>query len=881
MGISLCSVSLGLAFFRAESVQVNAETFNNNKIENKNYSEKKTINVNNIDHPNKDYQIEGKENNEPYKESENIAKGQYVQKDKVKAPLGKSSESVYKAESQEKNTIDTKVTEFNISEKKMPVKDSSQLFKTSLLKQEKRGWTKQDDKLFYYKNDGTVYRNQWANPDGKKQFYFGLDGHALVDEWYEKEDGKDYYFDKNGQLLTNQWNVLTKVGVPHYFGKEGYWVHKQWYQINGENYYFNEDGSLIKNQWAQPTGTPHYFGKDGYWIRNRLYQIGNHTYGFDENGQLLTDQWAVLAGKKHHFSKEGYIDENIKPIKKDNYFDVNDSDVLSGHVKYERDFDNNTFVTLHIVGADRPNNEDLDDGYDYDEGAMPIDGDFKYNLTKWSGQTILISGMIDDTVIIPKRELYVPLLKITNLKVDKNDIVTGYVNGNAELEVADNADVGSYEVGCTSLTDGNFRFDASKFSGKAITVKIGSDGLVSKKITIPSLPNDRPIASDVFAKNNDLQIKVDGNDILTGHSDSAGYLTVKDANDPNDDGESIFRTYNSDGTKADFKEDIDEYSGKEVLVETYDEWGNSITSTKVKVPKLISNNIQVDEHDILTGHINGDARVYVETEANNGKKKLKLIYSNLSSLSFDGNSYIEDNDRTFSYDVTGNFYFDASKYSGQNIRLVFKSIKSSDDDKGEKSYNDVINTTDSIYIPKLKVSDIKFDDGITLSGFVNGTAHVYIMPIDNDKTTEFYTKNDGVYSGRTYSNGNGKFYIDLADWSGRKVVLVVTGANSNKAIFEKELLIPSVNLSNVREENNRIKGRINNRVSLYVRTEDGEEHHLAYIWGGKFTSPDLIYDEKGNFSLDASKYKGQNITVFIRNYADDEKIIASQNIHVY
>ena len=123
------------------------------------------------------------------------------------------------------------------------------------------GWLTLDNKKYFYKPDGTLYRNQFIS-FGKVMYYMGADGSVQTGP-IKTEDNKYYVADEDGK-------ILTTAG---------------WVEYDGKRYFAKAGGELYRRQFISFGKTYYYLGKDGS-MQTGEQTICGKKYTFGEDGKL-------------------------------------------------------------------------------------------------------------------------------------------------------------------------------------------------------------------------------------------------------------------------------------------------------------------------------------------------------------------------------------------------------------------------------------------------------------------------------------------------------------------------------------------------------------------------------------------------------------------
>ena len=121
------------------------------------------------------------------------------------------------------------------------------------------GWYQVGSDWYFYHNDGTMAKNEWAQDGTKKWCYLGPDGKMLKGQWLLWK-GAWYYLKPDGYMASNEW-AKDRHG----------WC------------YLKKDGEKEKNAWVYWKNHDYYIKPDGYMATGELAV----KCKFDENGKLV------------------------------------------------------------------------------------------------------------------------------------------------------------------------------------------------------------------------------------------------------------------------------------------------------------------------------------------------------------------------------------------------------------------------------------------------------------------------------------------------------------------------------------------------------------------------------------------------------------------
>ena len=148
----------------------------------------------------------------------------------------------------------------------------------------------------YVRSDGSIYRKEWLNKDGK-WYYFDHVGNMVADTKY-LIDGKEYNFNASG-ICTNPGNP-KKISGWYELEYDKYLYYEDLYY---EDYDFNEwvyvgsDGKLLIDKWIQYKGSWFYVDDIGYMVHDtECILIDGKIYSFDHYGKCKNPNPSFAAG---------------------------------------------------------------------------------------------------------------------------------------------------------------------------------------------------------------------------------------------------------------------------------------------------------------------------------------------------------------------------------------------------------------------------------------------------------------------------------------------------------------------------------------------------------------------------------------------------------
>lgn len=146
------------------------------------------------------------------------------------------------------------------------------------------GFNKIDNKLYYFKSNGKLYKKKGLRKIDGKYYYFAKD--ASLKTGVVKVEGRHYYFKKkNGQRY-------EKSGIK---------------KVDGKYYHFSSNHSLKSGWFRDSKNNRYYFSTNTFTAKNRWSYVGQYKYYFKKNGQLVQDVRSKLTSKQ---KSEYYIKVN-------------------------------------------------------------------------------------------------------------------------------------------------------------------------------------------------------------------------------------------------------------------------------------------------------------------------------------------------------------------------------------------------------------------------------------------------------------------------------------------------------------------------------------------------------------------------------------------
>ena len=363
-----------------------------------------------------------------------------------------------------------------------------------------RWFTLPSGQTYYFDSYGHTVRNRWYQmlTNNGINYYFDADGHTIRSRWYTVPNDSTYYFDDKGAAVRDRWFTLPG-GQTYYFGDDGRIVRNRVYDIddvspqyvkvryyyfdsNGHasllrntwlnydryhmTYYLDNEGNVVSNRWyTLPDGQTYYFGSNSYPVKNSWYTLSNgQTYYFDSNGHTVKSRYYTLNGVRHWFDKDGKT--SFKSIDNISYegLKLNTKDYMT--VSGKAPAGAKIYVKSPL--------ESVKYG-EYEVAESNKDGDFQFDPSIWSGQTITI--LIKDKngkEIVQRKQLYVPFLTLKNWSYDsKNGILSGSKNGfvgSPGDSINFQAIVGNQTYSLFGSDNSKFDLNIGQYAGHTVTI---------------------------------------------------------------------------------------------------------------------------------------------------------------------------------------------------------------------------------------------------------------------------------------------------------------------------------------------------------------------------------------------------------------------------
>lgn len=170
--------------------------------------------------------------------------------------------------------------------------------------------------IFYYGDDGKLYKDGIFEIDGKKYFFYPT-GRLVVDSIVDDKD-------RAGRMLIDKKGVIVEKEGLYEWGRDEYYVKNDgtlltddWKTIDGTDYYFNQNGEKVINGFAlskdykKSTDSEilkwSFIDENGNIVKNDWVKYEDKWCYADENGVLLANEWKEDNGDEYYFGDDCYM----------------------------------------------------------------------------------------------------------------------------------------------------------------------------------------------------------------------------------------------------------------------------------------------------------------------------------------------------------------------------------------------------------------------------------------------------------------------------------------------------------------------------------------------------------------------------------------------
>ncbi|AME08903.1 endo-beta-N-acetylglucosaminidase [Gemella sp. oral taxon 928] len=197
-----------------------------------------------------------------------------------------------------------------------------------------KGWVKRGATWYYYNQNNTLARNQWAG-----NYWLGSDGKMATNSWV---DSGRYYVDNNGKWVANAQKGWVKRGATwYYYNQNNTLARNQW----AGNYWLGSDGKMATNSWVD--SGRYYVDNNGKWIANAQkgwVKRGTTWYYYNQNNTLARNQWVgnYWLGSDGKMATNGWVDSG-------RYYVDNNGKWVANAGKSNKTYSGNTYSGYYKV----------------------------------------------------------------------------------------------------------------------------------------------------------------------------------------------------------------------------------------------------------------------------------------------------------------------------------------------------------------------------------------------------------------------------------------------------------------------------------------------------------------------------------------------------
>lgn len=309
----------------------------------------------------------------------------------------------------------------------------------------KKGWNGD----FYYKENGTMAKNEWVKYDKNQRWYFlKEDGKYARDGWL-KIKNKFYYFTNYGDMAENEWILDGKSW--YFINKNGDYLQNDWLLYKGKWYFFKPGGRMAENEWIfyNKNKKWYFFNDDGTmatdWLKqnNNYYflnsfgdmatgwkLIRNKWYFFNDSGIMFSKKWTYYKNKWYFLKENGnmatdqFVDNYY--LKSDGTMAVSESiDIFVTSQKATFDSNGKAIYTSIFDNVDNTDKKYVI--YNQNNKALEITGHFDNEL---SNQLIDILNEYRVKNKLPKLSINKELMRAANLRATEIVLISEHTRTN-------------------------------------------------------------------------------------------------------------------------------------------------------------------------------------------------------------------------------------------------------------------------------------------------------------------------------------------------------------------------------------------------------------------------------------------------------------------
>ena len=269
------------------------------------------------------------------------------------------------------------------------------------------GWIKDEGTGWhYYKSDGTILKNGWAE-DSLGWMWMDGNGNITKDDWI-KANGEWYYLKSNGYMASDEW-AKDKLGWCwmdsngkitrskwikyndewYYLKANGYMAQNEWAEDSIGRMWMNADGKITKSHWIKSGDEWYYLGSNGYMVKEEWVQDNSGWCWLGSDGKMIKSQWLKYNNKWYYLKNDGHMAISWMQIGGKNYYFHKTSGYMYAGGTYEID---GKYYTFDSDGALTGTIVDTTCEHVWDEGSITkapgceTEGEITFTCT-YCGQT--------------------------------------------------------------------------------------------------------------------------------------------------------------------------------------------------------------------------------------------------------------------------------------------------------------------------------------------------------------------------------------------------------------------------------------------------------------------------------------------------------------
>lgn len=248
-----------------------------------------------------------------------------------------------------------------------------------------KGWIKDEDSGWhYYKSNGTMLKNGWAE-DSIGWMWMDSNGNVTKSKWI-KANGDWYYLKANGYMASEEWakdnlgwcwldsdGKITKSqwiqydGDWYYLKDNGYMAASEWTTDSKGTMWMNSEGKIVKSAWIYYSGYWYYMDDEGYMTKEAWAKDSNGWCWMGADGKIVSSKWIKYNGEWYYLKADGYMATSWQTIDGKNYYFHTSGGYMYSGGTYRIDGAYYTFASNGELQGELPDN-----GCDHvwDEGVV-------------------------------------------------------------------------------------------------------------------------------------------------------------------------------------------------------------------------------------------------------------------------------------------------------------------------------------------------------------------------------------------------------------------------------------------------------------------------------------------------------------------------------